>query len=131
VEQVVSACGLEKDSQTGAAQLRVQFNATLLGMCRRSFLAIYIQKRSFHQDRLGTNTGKRHNKDRFLSGGDKISLTNYSKAEQARKRHFLRHLYIKCIILPRQARDKHRENSKKCRFLAGICDVRACGKTLP
>jgi len=31
----------------------------------------------------------------------------------ARKRHFLSHLYIKCIILPRQARDKHRENSKK------------------
>ena len=27
--------------------------------------------------------------------------------------HFLRHLYIKTIILPRQARDKHRENSKK------------------
>ena len=26
---------------------------------------------------------------------------------------FLRHLYIKCIILPRQARDKHRETSKK------------------
>jgi hypothetical protein len=25
----------------------------------------------------------------------------------------LRHLYIKTIILPRQARDKHRENSKK------------------
>ena len=33
-----------------------------------------------------------------------------------RKRHFLRHLYIKCIILPRQARDKHRENSKKVPF---------------
>jgi len=32
---------------------------------------------------------------------------------QVRKRHFLRHLYLKCIILPRQARDKHRENSKK------------------
>jgi hypothetical protein len=29
------------------------------------------------------------------------------------RRHFVRHLYIKCIILPRQARDKHRENSKK------------------
>jgi hypothetical protein len=41
-----------------------------------------------------------------------------------RKRVFLRHLYIKCIILPRQARDKHREISKKGRrFLAGgtIC----------
>jgi hypothetical protein len=34
----------------------------------------------------------------------------------ARKRHFLSHLYIKCIILPRQARDKHRENSKKVPF---------------
>jgi hypothetical protein len=33
-----------------------------------------------------------------------------------RKRHFLRHLYIKCIILPRQARDKHRNNSKKVPF---------------
>ena len=29
------------------------------------------------------------------------------------KRHFLSHLYIKTNILPRQARDKHRENSKK------------------
>ena len=33
-----------------------------------------------------------------------------------RKRHFLRRLYIKCIILPRQARDNHRENSKKVPF---------------
>jgi hypothetical protein len=30
-----------------------------------------------------------------------------------RKTAFLRHLYIKTIVLPRQARDKHRENSKK------------------
>ena len=29
---------------------------------------------------------------------------------------FLRHLYIKTIILPRQARDKHREDSKKMPF---------------
>ena len=34
-------------------------------------------------------------------------------ASQDRKRHFLRHLYIKCMILPRQARDKHRENRKR------------------
>ena len=33
-----------------------------------------------------------------------------------RKRHFLRHLYIKINILPRQARDEHRENSKKVPF---------------
>jgi hypothetical protein len=30
----------------------------------------------------------------------------------------LSHLYIKMLILPRQARDKHRENSKRDRFVA-------------
>ena len=33
--------------------------------------------------------------------------------DPVKKRHFLRHLYVKCIILSRQARDKHKENSKK------------------
>ena len=33
---------------------------------------------------------------------------------------FLSHLYIKMMILPRQARDKHRENSKKDRFVAAF-----------
>jgi hypothetical protein len=34
--------------------------------------------------------------------------------EQVRKRRlFLRHLYLECIILPRQARDKHRESAQK------------------
>ena len=51
---------------------------------------------------------------------------------QVRKRHFLRcHLYIKCIILPRQARDKHRDNSKKGRFLAdmsNLCKEAAMGR---
>jgi hypothetical protein len=31
----------------------------------------------------------------------------------AQETAFLSHLYIKTIILPRQARDKHRQNSKK------------------
>jgi hypothetical protein len=35
-----------------------------------------------------------------------------------KKTGFLSHLYIKVIFLPRQARDKHRENSKKARFVA-------------
>jgi hypothetical protein len=39
---------------------------------------------------------------------------------KVRKRHFLSTFYIKMMILPRQARDKHRENSKKRgRFVAG------------
>ena len=46
----------------------------------------------------------------------------HSPADQDRSAHghpgkktalFVSHLYIKCIILPRQARDKHRENSKQ------------------
>jgi hypothetical protein len=40
----------------------------------------------------------------------------------------LSHLYIKCIILPRQARDKHRENSKNGRFLQG--SVTRSGSTM-
>jgi hypothetical protein len=36
-----------------------------------------------------------------------------------KKTGFLSHLYLKMMILPRQARDKHRENSKKARFLEG------------
>ena len=43
-----------------------------------------------------------------------------------RRRHFLSTLCIKCIILPRQARDEQRENSNKCRLLAGS---RPCGRT--
>ena len=38
---------------------------------------------------------------------------------QVRKRAFLRHLYIKVTFSPRHARDKHRENSKKARFIEG------------
>jgi hypothetical protein len=42
-----------------------------------------------------------------------LTSTRNLSGRKVRKRHFLRHLYIKCIILPRQARDKHREDSKK------------------
>jgi hypothetical protein len=42
-----------------------------------------------------------------------LSRTRKLAGVTVRKRHFLSHLYIKCRILPRQARDKHWENSKK------------------
>eukprot|EP01051_Picozoa_sp_SAG22_P029890 SAG22_NODE_11306_length_491_cov_0.788265_1_plen_69_part_01 len=41
-------------------------------------------------------------------------------AESGKKTVLLSHLYIKMLILPRQARDKHRENSKIDRFLAAL-----------
>ena len=40
----------------------------------------------------------------------------YLTLTQVRKRHFLSTFYIKMIILPRQARDKHKKNSKKVPF---------------
>ena len=46
-----------------------------------------------------------------------LTETLPEKDRKVRKWHLLSHFYIKMIILPRQARDKHRENSKKCRFL--------------
>jgi hypothetical protein len=39
-----------------------------------------------------------------------------------KKRHFLRHLHTKCIILPRQARDKHKKSWEK----SGICRSGPC-----
>jgi hypothetical protein len=51
-----------------------------------------------------------------------------------RKTAFLSHLYIKTIILPRQAQDKHRENSKQMPFFAGMAgrtvrDAQSCTDT--
>ena len=49
---------------------------------------------------------------------------------KVKKRHFLSHLYIKTMILPRQARDKQRESTqKKCRFRAGAAALR-CDRIL-
>ena len=50
-----------------------------------------------------------------------------SRCEKGRL--FLRHLYIKCIVLPRQARDKHRESTQKRdvfsqHVFAGYTDIR-------
>ena len=46
---------------------------------------------------------------------------------RVRKRVFLSHFYIKTIILPRQARDKHRESSKKDAFRFCRRDTHLCG----
>ena len=47
-----------------------------------------------------------------------FTLTPSASTGCVKKRHFCAILYIKCIVLPRQARDIHRENSnKEWRFL--------------
>jgi hypothetical protein len=52
---------------------------------------------------------------------DLISVDVYAGEKRKRPGVFLRHLYIKVILLPRQARDKHRESTQtRGRFLAGF-----------
>jgi hypothetical protein len=52
-------------------------------------------------------------KARFLQGRISPGRTRAARL-RCEKRHFLRcHLYIKCIFLPSQARDKHREKHSK------------------
>ena len=64
---------------------------------------------SFYKGRLEFAHGLGMN---FVRHHSHILPIEYFNAGE--KRHFLRcHLYIKCIILPRQARDKHRESTQK------------------
>jgi hypothetical protein len=70
-------------------------------------------------EELQKSGGGAWKKDEIYKMATSRSGMSSGAIEKVRKRHFLRHLYTKCIILPRQARDKHRENSKKGRFLAG------------
>jgi hypothetical protein len=56
---------------------------------------------------------------RFLQRAGRTS--SRQSLTKVRKRHFLSHLYIKINILPRQARDEHRESTQKIgRFPSGI-----------
>jgi hypothetical protein len=91
------------------------------------FVRCYVKMPSFCQDRLGTDIQGKLKKEcmpfycKQATPGDTImergswhdELLILSKGE---KTVYLSHLYIKTIILPRQARDKHRENSKKRAF---------------
>ena len=74
------------------------------------------------QDRLGTNIEKVKKKKTFPQGSIAAKLVRFMEEQDGlitgEKTGFLSHLDIKVIFLPRQARDKHGENSKKARFLA-------------
>jgi hypothetical protein len=63
---------------------------------------------------------------RFAAEGGVRILDLHEVAKQVRKTPFWSHFYIKTILLPRQAREKHRKNSKKHRF---SCRATASGTT--
>jgi hypothetical protein len=85
-----------------------------------------------YQDRLETIVRKLvpESKQRgalfFFHRADLYTLlrgaVNHQLHEVKNGRGFLSHLYMKVIILPRQARDKHRENSKKAVLSKAIED---------
>jgi hypothetical protein len=80
------------------------------------FRHLYIYKRSIYQDRLGTTKGKHSKKRRrvfSLTDAHTLQVGGGGARNALRKTALLSYLYIKTIILPRQARDKHRENSTK------------------
>ena len=82
-----------------------------------------------YQDRLGTNAGKVERRGVFVQAaarrrpatarrdtalhGGGAGWVGAASAGTVRKTYFLSHLYIETIILPRQARDKHRESTQK------------------
>jgi hypothetical protein len=55
-------------------------------------------------------------------GGSVIRSFALDDAMKVSKMVFLSHLYIEANILPRQARDKHRENSKKTTVFSHALD---------
>ena len=114
-------------------------------------LSLSRQKRS-RQLKTQTRTEKNSQAPRFLFGPGR-SLCSYWKVvvaaqfhqrdrwrpveaeadrhqapESCEKTAFLSHVYIKTIILPRQARDKHRENSEKDAVFRTAGLVLACGE---
>jgi hypothetical protein len=85
-----------------------------------------LKKPNICQDRLGTSIGKAENDIPFLQGIPREGLVKsavygireYYRCE--RKTPLLSNLCIKTIILPRQARDRHRESGEKeMRFWQG------------
>jgi hypothetical protein len=61
-------------------------------------------------------------------------LHNYWKiawfeGRQVRKTVFFSHIYVKTNILPRQARDKHRENSKQTVLLRRMRSLTPSGRS--
>jgi hypothetical protein len=77
---------------------------------------LYQKTRSISQNRLGTNIEKLQKRDACVSRrprGSGVGRTHFTlrcwtltRIVSGQTRHFLHHLHIKTIILPRQARDK-------------------------
>ena len=80
------------------------------------FCAVYAKNASFYQDRLWTDMGEALKTERCMRFLDTAVRWDKCWARHAlcmRKRVFLRRFILTTIILPRQARDKHRESTQK------------------
>jgi hypothetical protein len=76
------------------------------------FAPFYTETDHFAKDMLWTNIGKALTRGAFFSQARGRCDLPVEHWLEVRKTVVLSHLYIKCIILPRQARDKHRESTQ-------------------
>ena len=114
-------CRITRASRSSASPTRWQTrsvrrqqprnNADALQLCR-----VLVLMQTDHLPRQAqTDANALNCKRRFVctgTAGNELNFHSWFDPTGA-KRHFLCHSYIKCIILPRQARDKHRESTQK------------------
>jgi hypothetical protein len=114
-------CRITRASRSSASPTRWQTrsvrrqqprnNADALQLCR-----VLVLMQTDHLPRQAqTDANALNRKRRFVctgTAGNELNFHSWFDPTGA-KRHFLCHSYIKCIILPRQARDKHRESTQK------------------
>ena len=88
-------------------------------MYKKQMIVLPRQARNEYHSKT-TQTKKKHSYCLRPRRQEQVRLC----ALRCEKRHFWLHLYIKTNILPRQARDKHRETTqKRDRFLADMGDL--------
>jgi hypothetical protein len=114
---IFDGAGISWDPKLRRWLVRIQINGkqTYIGRCKDEEGALQVRAR----EKQGDHNARARSLHFGLRNGLRF-WTFHANSLRCEKRHFLSHLYIKTNILPRQARDKHRENSKKGRFLAGL-----------
>jgi hypothetical protein len=83
--------------------------------CETAFFAPFISE---HATILSGQARDKKHRESTQKRERRFCILIEQEGRRCEKLHFLRHLYIKTNILPRQARDNHRENSKKSGVLS-------------
>eukprot|EP01046_Picozoa_sp_COSAG06_P008205 COSAG06_NODE_412_length_16042_cov_52.419934_12_plen_139_part_00 len=97
----------------------------------RSLCCMYISPSLCVTVSVGSTGGLHNFQEVWPDEGD-VNMFKLAQTLHRSETPFLRRFYIKCIILPRQARDRHKENSKKMAFpIASAMSTCSCPTTPP